>query len=79
MTDRYLIWSNEHHAWWGLANNGYVADIANAGRYDRETVLTVCTMALLGSRLGVPNEIPVREEDVIEMLTRYRSASYNQG
>jgi hypothetical protein len=32
----YLIWSNEHEAWWGPGECGYVTVISKAGRYPLE-------------------------------------------
>lgn len=32
-TDRYLIWSHEHNAWWGPNQSGYTTDVEQAGRY----------------------------------------------
>ena len=29
----WLVWSNEHEAWWGPNNCGYYADVDGAGRY----------------------------------------------
>ena len=29
----WLVWSNEHGAWWGPARWGYEREIARAGRY----------------------------------------------
>ncbi len=29
----YLIWSNEHRAWWGPGRHGYLTDTDKAGRY----------------------------------------------
>lgn len=34
MTDRVLIYSNHHKAWWGPDGRGYYTSIASAGRYD---------------------------------------------
>jgi hypothetical protein len=33
---KYLIWSNEHEAWWGPGECGYVTVISKAGRYPLE-------------------------------------------
>jgi hypothetical protein len=32
-TERYLIWSWEHQAWWGPNRCGYTTDVGLAGRY----------------------------------------------
>lgn len=65
MSDTYLVWSNEHRAWWGPFGWGYVKDVELAGRYTRAEALEICTSALDGRNKSEPlPEIPVREEDV---------------
>lgn len=32
----YWIWSNEHRAWWGHAERGYVQLLRDAGRYSQQ-------------------------------------------
>lgn len=68
----YLIWSNEHGAWWGPGECGYVARTADAGRYSRELALQICTNAMPGRAGREPlNEIPVRLEDLQFMLQSF--------
>ena len=38
----WLVWSNEHRAWWGPNNSGYDTDIASAGRYTLEDAQKNC-------------------------------------
>lgn len=41
---RYLIWSNEHNAWWKPNRQGYTPELAGAGEYEeREAVSVICT------------------------------------
>lgn len=61
MTD-YLIWSNEHRAWWGKNSIGYTRNPARAGVYPRDEAIQICKDALAGSG-DVPNEIPVSLAD----------------
>lgn len=35
METKYLIWSEEHGAWWRERRNGYTRSIERAGRYDK--------------------------------------------
>lgn len=64
--DRYLIWSNEHRAWWRHASQGYTPHIASAGNYSRAEAISICKGALYGSR-EVPNELPIRIDDAVAM------------
>jgi hypothetical protein len=75
VADRYLIWSNEHVAWWGPGGVGYVESLAAAGRYDRTEALAICARAIPGTarEFGVLPELPVREADLQVLHTGYRS------
>lgn len=72
--DSYLIWSHEHAAWWGPGGCLYLKRLSEAGRYTRDQALRICTDAMPGTaaRLGALPELPVREDDVQEMISRYR-------
>lgn len=66
MTDsnEYLVWSNEHRAWWGPNNAGYYGSIDAAGRYTRADALKICVNARGGRRYNEnPSEIPVLLSD----------------
>lgn len=39
----WLVWSNEHEAWWGPDLCGYYRDIGSAGRYTLEEARACCT------------------------------------
>jgi hypothetical protein len=70
MTDAYLIWSNEHRAWWRAGGHGYSKGLEGAGRYTRARALEICRDALgTAAHLGAIAEIPVRHADVKEFLT----------
>ena len=72
----YLIWSNEHGAWWGPDRCGYVARTADAGRYSPRQALQICTDAIPGRAPDGPlPEIPVRLVD-IEMMLELFGTSY---
>lgn len=71
----YLIWSNEHNAWWGPDRRGYALHLAAAGRYTREDALSICQSARDGWRDGEPPpEIPVWEPDAVLIEGRERKA-----
>lgn len=65
--NQYLVWSNEHKAWWGHNRHGYVPDIRGAGIYYRDEALSIVERATVASKWRrPPNEIPVRIEDLPE-------------
>jgi hypothetical protein len=69
----YLIWSNEHRAWWGPGRAGYERRVEDAGSYSREEALDICADAIPGTslELGMLPEIPVPEEDLMIMMQRF--------
>lgn len=69
----YLIWSNEHRAWWGPDRAGYRKRVAEAGRYSHEQAIQICFEAMPGTtqRIGMLPELPVRAIDVEFMLQRF--------
>lgn len=72
MDDNYLIWSNEHHAWWRPESRGYTLDVDGAGRYTREETISICAHARDGwGSKSVPSEIPVSEKDVQECKAEF--------
>ena len=42
---KYLIWSNEHEAWWKPVGHGYTINRGDAGYYDLEQAIDICTNA----------------------------------
>jgi hypothetical protein len=61
MTDfPYLIWSNEHRAWWRPDRQGYTKRVADAGRYSEAEALEICANAIPGRQPNAPlPEVPV--------------------
>jgi hypothetical protein len=41
----YVIWSEEHLAWWGPGHHGYTRSLAKAGRYSKEAADHIVTNA----------------------------------
>jgi hypothetical protein len=39
---KWLIWSNEHGAWWRPKSAGYTLDRAQAGQYDLREAVEIC-------------------------------------
>lgn len=62
----WLIWSNEHGAWWKPSWCGYTDDLWGAGRYTETEAAEVCRKAAYGWRDGsLPPEVmvPAPEND----------------
>jgi hypothetical protein len=51
MTARYVIWSNEHAAWWGPDERGYTSIVEEAGRYDLAQARAIIDKATVGGLL----------------------------
>ena len=65
----YLVWSNEHRAWWGPFHAGYVKRVSDAGRYTRQQALDICQRALgTAGQMGIFAELPVRLRDVEDFV-----------
>lgn len=39
---KFVIWSNEHRAWWRATSNGYCVDFMGAGLYDESEAQKIC-------------------------------------
>ena len=64
MDDAYLIWSNEHRAWWRPKGDGYTRDLKAAGIYSRAEALDICKSSRDGwGAREIPAEIPVLLSD----------------
>lgn len=59
--EQYLVWSNEHKAWWRPKRCGYTHDVRAAGRYTLEDAREICGTARSGwtDPKKLPDEIPV--------------------
>lgn len=71
----YVIWSNEHQAWWKAGRHGYSVDFEQAGRYSRADALMICADARGGwSPCKPPPEIalPLRDAMEVERTTSMR-------
>jgi len=68
---KYLIWSNEHNAWWRSKEAGYTYQIEFAGVYSREETINICATARDGIRKDrTPTEIPVLLNDIEELYQK---------
>lgn len=67
----WLIWSNEHGAYWRAGRAGYTKDVAEAGRYSTKAAQAICREA--GQHVGeelpaIPNEILVPSPELISTV-----------
>lgn len=71
----YLIWSNEHVAWWKAGGFGYTKRLHETRRYSRDEAIAICTKAMPGNaaRSGFLHELPVRDADAAEMQHAYHA------
>lgn len=72
----YLVWSNEHAAWWGPDHRGYTRHIDRAGRYERSEALKIAGTRDGGwhVRKGNPDEIAIPEGDAVEQYAEITAA-----
>ena len=59
----YVIWSNEHRAWWAPGERGYVRSLAEAGRYSQSRATMIAASQWRMPFDGIPNEIAMRLVD----------------
>lgn len=65
---RYLIWSNEHQAWWGSAHVGYFSVISRAGRYTLAQATAICDDANIAIPEGdEPHEVMVLAPECLKL------------
>lgn len=50
---KYVLWSFEHHAWWGPDFVGYTEDLRQAGRYSAEEAGRIVTNSILGEEVAL--------------------------
>lgn len=67
----YLVWSNEHRAWWGAEQRGYTRVIERAGRYARDEAYAIAAKRGGGWQADSnPAEIALPEADAIAQWRR---------
>ena len=67
---QYLIWSNEHRAWWAPERQGYTQSVDRAGRYSRAEAMDTAGAGRGGWSKGKnPGEIAILEADAVEQST----------
>jgi len=78
--ERFIVWSNEHRAFWREGFAGYTSDVRQAGVYSRDQAVGIAEKAAPGSYLDhldgtfVPNEtllpVAVAAQAVAEIRRR---------
>lgn len=63
----WLVWSNEHAAWWRPNWRGYTCIIKDAGRYPKRVADQICREANYGGRV---NEVTVLAPEALEAMMR---------
>ncbi len=58
MKAKYVIWSNEHAAWWGPDEVGYTPWVEEAGRYDLPTARAIVAKGALDGIKERPSRLP---------------------
>jgi len=65
---RWVIWSEEHRAWWGVGRWGYVPQLTYAGRFTEAEAREIVERANIGLTPPRFNEIaipdPLRKADM---------------
>lgn len=61
MEELWLIWSEEHRAWWAPNHKGYVQERKQAGKYTYDDACDIVKGANVNFK-DVPNEAMVRAE-----------------
>jgi len=66
---RYLIWSEEHHAWWSRNKNGYTRSIFEAGRFTQKEA---CEIVKAGNQYLDPTcDPPLNEIAIPDPIDEY--------
>jgi hypothetical protein len=78
--NRYLVWSNEHRAWWKPAHHGYTRRVEDAGRYDRAEAMSIASRRGGGWPIEEnPFEIAILEADAVEQAAASQAARAERG
>lgn len=56
VAEPYLVWSNQHRAWWRPNSCGYTIDVRAAGHYSREEAISISGQSRDG--WGKPTDLP---------------------
>ena len=75
----YVVWSNEHSAWWGANRSGYYTHLSAAGRYSRDEAIRICRGARGGREFNQnPSEVPILLQDAEAFWTEEGLAEWQK-
>ena len=69
----YLIWSNEHQAWWRPGCWGYTIIVSQAGLFPEKEAQAICKEA---NKMGKENEVMVSAETFASDLVSHEWEHY---
>lgn len=67
----WLVWSNEHNAYWGTNKCGYTQNAMKAGRYTAREAKSICKNANIAvdKNKDLPNEIITPSPEVLDIVS----------
>jgi hypothetical protein len=63
---KYLIWSNQHQAFWRPDKRGYACYIEEAGRYDEAEAVQIVLKASCDFQLKTTRTNPITGEEYVQ-------------
>lgn len=72
MSRPWLIWSNEHNAFWAPGETGYVEKASMAGRYSTRRAFEIVSNANIARGDKLPNEIVVPAPETVALVDGLR-------
>ena len=83
MGEPWLVWSNEHRAFWASNRCGYTGAIEKAGRYSRQEAEAICRSACPRANStiyeGQPPEICMPAPEALDNLKAEYQRGYAEG
>lgn len=77
MSGYWVVWSEEHGAWWAPGRHGYTRVLVDAGRYTEKEVIDIMNRANRYLPLGEFNELAI--PDPVPIYHAGRAAAEKEG